>query len=171
MGKAKRKKKQPVDHRIAPTNEAFQHGDFASAGMAYNRIPVIASMHKRGMLNDAEVLALGYFRDQASIADRSEMRSCLDRSVSGGERGPSVAVVSAQLETARMERDLGQLVYIARAIAVKDVSLSQWCIGQHGGRERYDGKGKFVAMVPVCELRVMRMALQDLKMAAHRITR
>ena len=75
------------------------------------------------------------------------------------------------LETGRIERDLGQLVDIARAVAVDDKSLSQWCIDKHGGRERYDGNGRFVAIVPICEKRHMEIARLELRMAARRIVR
>jgi hypothetical protein len=49
--------------------------------------------------------------------------------------------------------------------------LSEWCIARHGGRERYDGSGRFVAMVPCAEKRVMAEALLDLKYVAGTIVR
>lgn len=174
MGKAtsrKRKTKTKLsDGRITPTAEAMANGEFISAGMAFRRIPVIDTMLARKQITVSDHAALGYYRDQASTCDVSP-KSCLDRSIRGSDHGPSVSVLSATLETARIERDLGQLRDIARAIAVDDMSLSQWCISQFGGRERYDGKGRFVAMVPNFERRAMAMAIQDLKMAAHRIVR
>lgn len=173
MARTKRKKApKQTDSRILPTAEQLAKGDYVSAAEARRRVPVIETMYKRGQINEEEYRALGYYRDQASIADSSPCRSCLDRDMhSGSGNGPGAAVVSAMIETGRIERDLGSLWLIARAVAVDDKSLSQWCIEQHGGRERYDGKGQFIAMVPISELKVMRIALQDLKMAAHRIVR
>lgn len=170
MARAKRKKKPEMDQRIPPTIEAMQHGGFSSAGMAYKRIPVIDTMLERNQLTQAEYTALGYYRDQASIAETSPVKSCLNRDASGSDRGPSVAVQSAILETARIERDLGSLREIARAIAVDDISLSTWCISQNGGRERYNGKGEFVAVVPIKD-GLEDVAVLEIKMAARRIRR
>lgn len=172
MARAKRKKtKAPAIDRVLPTLEQLASGEFVSAGMSMRRVPMIEMMHKRGQLTEEEYRRLGYYRDQASVADRSGVKSCLDREIGNGGDGPGAAVVSAMIETGRIERDLGSLWEIARAVAVDDISLTQWCINQHGGRERYNGAGEFIAMVPVCELKVMRIALMDLKMAARRIVR
>jgi len=172
MGKAKRKKKTPtaVD-RTLPTPEQLASGDFVSAGMPMRRVPMIETMHKRGQLTEEEYRSLGYYRDQASIADRSGVKSCLDREIGSGGAGPGAAVISALIETGRIERDLGSLWKIARAVAVDDLSLTQWCIDQRGSRERYNGDGEFIALVPIGEVKAMRLALQDLKAAAGRIVR
>lgn len=171
MARTNRKRKPKTDGRIEPTAEAMAHGDFISAGMAYKRIPVIETMHKRKQITEAEFAALGYYRDQAGLSEKSPVRSCLNREASGGSGRVSVAVKSAILETARIERELGSLRAIARAVAVDDTSLSDWCISQNGGRERYNGNGDFIAVVPIAESRVMKTALLDLKMAARRIYR
>lgn len=181
-GRAKNKKKAVKVNRNAPTAELMATGEFVSAGMAYSRTPVIDSMLKRGMLSEREHIALGYYRDQASQAEDDAKRMSVmapEKAMGGGGGGyPVGGYIPADycdspstLETARIERDLGILQPIARAIAVDDMSLSQWCIRQHGGRERYNGKGQFVAIVPNMERAAMKMALQDLKMAAHRIVR
>jgi len=49
------------------------------------------------------------------------------------------------------------------------VTLTAWCVKQYGGRERYNDKGDFIAIVPVSEKLRMGMATMELKMAAHRI--
>lgn len=180
--KAVNKPAKVAKDRICPTAEQMLTGNFASAGMAHKRIAVIDSMFKRGQLDERRWMALGYYRDQASQAeDDAKRASSLDpaKVMGGGGGGHPVGGYipvdycdsPATLETARIERDLGVLAPIANAIAVNDTSLSQWCIDQYGGRERYDGEGRFVAMVPNFEKRAMQMALQDLKMAADRITR
>lgn len=171
MGKSRTKKKAKVDDRIAPTAEQQARSDFHSAGMAYKRIPVIDTMLTRGQLTDKEHLALSYYRDQASLADKSPIKSCIDFTVTGGDHGPSAAITSAILETARMERDMLSCWRIARAVAVDDISLTEWCIKQYGGRERYGPKGNFIAVVPVREKSVIGLALMDLKHAARRIVK
>lgn len=170
MGKAtNRKQKAKLDDRTPPTPEQMARGEFRSAGMAYKRVPVIETMLSRGQLNEREYIALSYYRDQASLADRSPLKSCIDFSVSGGDNHPSAALASAMLETARMERDMGSVWPIARAVAVDDVSLTQWCIDEYGGRERYKDS-KCIAIVPITD-NAVSIALLELKMAAGRIVK
>lgn len=180
MGKATRKRKPKIDDRMPPTAEQMARAEyvengerkagFHSVGMAYKRVPVIDTMLSRGQLNEREYIALSYYRDQASLADRSPLKSCIDFSVKGGDNHPSAALASAMLETSRMENDMGSVWPIARAVAVDDVSLTEWCIKEYGGRERYDTKGKCIAIVPVVDNAVC-VALIELKMAAGRVVK
>lgn len=135
-------------------------------------VPPIDRLLSIGKLTEDEHRALTYYRDQADTANKSPIKDSLNKTVSGGgEHGLSAAVVSAMLATARMERDMGQLSDIARAVAVDDMTISQWCIRKHGSRERYDGKGRFVCYVPLREVEVTKIAVMELRMAAHRIVR
>lgn len=171
MGKAKRKAKPARDTRIAPTPEAQAHGNYTSAGMAYRRVPMIDTLRDTGRLTDDQHRRLMHYRDQDAVAEASLTKSCLDFRIGGGGgvMPMSAAVLSANLEVGRIERELGTLRGIARSVAIDDWSLSRWCCERYGSRERYDGKGKFVAMVPLRERAVMALALMDLRMAAHRI--
>lgn len=179
MAKGRKMKAQTAERIEAPTPEqvgAFMrsgvmHFETATTKVAYRRLPVIDRLHTAGTINDDEYSALAYYRDQAGLAERSPVRSCLDDTVSGGSHGPGAAITSAMIETGRMERDMGVLWRIARAVAVDDWTLEQWCVEQFGWRERYDGKGRFVAVVPVLEKQHMKRARIDLRAAAHRITR
>lgn len=171
MAKSNRKRKPKSDDRMPPTPEQMARGEYHSAGMAYKRIPVIETMLTRGQLTDREFVVLDYYRQQASLADKSPLKSCIDFSVNGGDTAPSAAITSALLETARIERDMQSLWPLARAVAVDDVSLTEWCIRQYGGRERYGPKGNFIAMVPVREKSVVGQAMMELKMAARRIVK
>ena len=178
--KAKAKGNPSVNRFLRPTEAREAHNDFQSAGAAMRVKPVIESL--QGKLTAEQYDNLAYYRDQAHRAeDDMAQGSTLDPErimggVSGGSAGSKIPVsvllaTPAICETSRIERDLGQLWEIARAVAVEDMTLSRWCIAQHGGRERYDGKGKLVAVVPVAEKRVMAEALLELKAAANRITR
>lgn len=180
MAKARRKKKPEPICIIGPTDEQIASGVFRRATIAYRRVPMIDTLKDAGKLTDAEYSALAYYRDQAIQAEDDAARSsplAAERIMGGGGRsGGSTTPVTllstpALLETARIERDLGSLLDIARAVAVDDMSLTQWCIAKHGGRERYDGKGKFIAMVPRCERNAMGIAHLELKHAARRIVR
>lgn len=129
MARPKRKKKiapSPVERFLRPTEEREAHNDFQSAGAAMRVIPPIVLLHKQGVLTDEEYTALAYYRDQASLADSSPMRSCIDFSPKGGN-GPGVAIQSAIRETARIERDMGPLRRLCRAVCVDDVPVERWC--------------------------------------------
>ena len=184
MAKARRKKKPEPLRIIGPTEEQIATGVFRRANAAYRRVPVIDTLHDAGKLTYAEYAALSFYRAQAIQAEDDAARSsplAPERVMGGGgQSGGSTTPITllstpALLETARIERDLGSLLDIARAVAVDDKSLTQWCIERHGGRERYDGKGKFVAMVPNGRCSgpdsVMGIALLELKWASGRIVR
>ncbi|HEX8418526.1 MAG TPA: hypothetical protein VF638_00780 [Sphingomonas sp.] len=133
--------------------------------------PPIDVLFEVGSLTEDEHIALSYYGDQCRMARRSPLKDSLNQERGSGGLGLPAAVVSALLAEARIDRDLGQLRDIAHAVAVDEVSLPQWCIQKHGGRERYNGAGKFVAIVPVGEVKAMRMALMELKWAAGRIVK
>lgn len=178
MARARRKSKKPlaaIAKGLGPTPEQASHGHYVSVFVQgekkYRRIPIIDQMLDRGDLLDREHRALSFYREQAQLAERSPVKSCLDDSKGGGTGGLtlSAAITSAIITTARIERDLGSLLDIARAVAVDDKSLSQWCVAKHGGRERYNDKGVFIAMVPVSEKINMHAAKLELRHAAARI--
>lgn len=174
MAKARRKKQKrsipsAIENFIRPTDERLAHNDVESAGAARRITPPIDMLFRQGKLDQRRYEALHYYRDQANLANKSEVRCGIDFSIRGGGYGPGVAITSAMLETARMERDIGSLCDIVQAVARDDMTLTKWCIHRHGGRERYDGSGRFIAMVPNRERDVMRMALMELRMAADRI--
>jgi hypothetical protein len=175
MPTKRNRKSRVIDQRVGPTPEQNRLADYASVGMAHRRVPAIETLRARGLLSDGEYRRLAFYRDQVSLAERSLTKSCLNIVIgmapgrTGSERGPSAATVSARLTVGRIERELGSLLGIARAVAVEDMSLSQWCVAKHGGREKFDADGAFVAVVPLAEKRVMAGAKLDLKMAAARI--
>lgn len=131
MARKRTKSKQPrkvpasIERFIRPTEARVAHNDFQSAGAAVRVVPVIVGLHKRNVLDDREYAALAYYRDQASLAEKSPVRSCIDFSPKGSH-GPGVAIVSAQLETWRIERGMGQLASLCRAVCVDDMKLEQW---------------------------------------------
>jgi hypothetical protein len=179
MSKRKNTKRKIRDDRMTPTPELHQHGVIElpeitqkRAQLAAKRIPPLETMWRAGKLSDAHYLALDFYRTQALTAEHSSTRDSLNFEVRVQTFGHIPAVVlSARIETGRMEKDLGSLRDIARAVARDDKSLSQWCCEQHGSHERYDGKGKFVAIEPNFKERVMPIALMDLRSAAGRIVR
>lgn len=186
MGKARRRRGQRVHDRDEPTeaqlaSRAFERGsvmhvESATASEAYRRKPVIVSMFQQWLreerdhvpasqrqgINDRQFDMLSYYRDQATLADRSPVRSCCDITPRSGH-GPGIAIQSAIRETWRMERDMGLLWRIARAVAVDDKTLTQWCIDEYGGRDHpRDG------IIPKCA-GLVHYARLELRAAADRL--
>lgn len=152
--------------------EALRSSARERMGKARKIVPPIETLHEAGKLTDDEYKALAYYADQATLAERSPLKDSLNRERAGGTGDMySATVVSAMLETARIERDLGALRDIAHAVAVNEMTLAKWCIERHGGRERYGPCGKFIAIVPQREKANMAIALLELRMASHRIVR
>lgn len=174
--KHQRKKRAKADKAEINPFRA-QHGDTVSAGMAVKFTPAIDTLLARKDITQGEYDALKYYREQAGLAERSPLKSNLDRSVSGSEgNGPSLAITSAKIETSRLDRILGSLAAITKAVAVDDMSLTQWTCEQYGSRERYkrdkDGNiiepRKVVSIEPKGKLSV-QMARFELKFAARRM--
>jgi len=166
-----------VSRFLRPTAAREAHNDFVSAGIAFRVVPMIETLRRTNRLTQAQFDNLAHYREQAHQAeDDMKQSTALDPDRAGGSStGGAIPAIllgtAAILETARIERDLQSLRHIARAIAVDDKSITQWCIDQYGGRERYDGKGNFIAMVPVGECKRVATAIMELRMAARRIVR
>ena len=62
--------------------------------------------------------------------------------------------------------DAKAMIDVLEAIVRDDMSLSQYCGRKYGGRERYNAKGKLVAIVPRSERRVMKLERINLLYAA-----
>ena len=162
-----RKKRGPSEKAVVnPFRE--QHGPTVSAGMARKVVPVIVTLKTRGDITQSEYDALNHYRDQASLAEQSPTRDSCDFSVRGGTEGngPSLAIISAKRETERLERLLGNLRGVCRAVCVDDLSLTQWACKQHGSRERK--RGNVVEFVPKGK-KVIDFARWELKFAANRM--
>jgi hypothetical protein len=159
------------------TPERAQHNAFVSAGMAHRVVPVISELLAASDLTPSQYDVLAYYRDQATRAEDDMARQsplAPERIMGGGgcHYGPGNWIIidtPALRETARIERDLGNLRDIARAVAVDDMTLTRWCIERFGGRERLKS-GKVIAIVPAGK-RHVEVARLELRMAAGRIVR
>lgn len=181
MARAKRKPPQPEITGIDATPERMAKGDavivealrtgqerMTKARRLKPPIDVLRDTFKLCVRRHA---MLAWYAEQVAIGERSPLKDSLNQERYGGDAEPSAAIVSALLNVGRIERDLGSLLPIARAIAIDEIDLNEWCIREHGGRERYDGKGRFICMVPNAESRVVPIALLELSMAADRIVK
>jgi hypothetical protein len=131
MAKQRRKRK-PVTEYAEPTPEQLASGVFHRELVTYRRTPVIRTLLTSGKLTQRQFDGLNRYADIANLAERSELRSCIDFSIKGNGDGLPHFGVRMNIELGRLERALGALQPIAHAIAVRDVTLAQWAIQQAG---------------------------------------
>lgn len=183
MGRDKRKRKNKaadvVARFIRPTEAREAHNDFQSAGPAVRVVPVIDTLLKQKRLSQAEYDALNHYRTQAHQAEDDIAQSgTLDpqRMMGGGGCFSGAGKIPAHLlrwspaieECGRLERELGSLLDIARAVAVEDVTLTRWAIQQGGGIEaKRSGRADIVPVDAAAE----ELAVMELRFAAGRIRR
>lgn len=137
MAKRNRKKKPEAVTIIGPTPEQAEKAQYQRAGLAYRRVPVIDDLAAQHKLTTRQFAALARYRDVAVAEERSPLRDSLDKAEQGrgsGEHLPPSALRIA-MELARLERALGSLRDIARAVAVDDNTLAQWAMLKSGAQE------------------------------------
>lgn len=167
---AKRKPKKKVDPVViaGPTPEQVSKGTFQRAGIAYRRVPVIDTLFSEHKLTMRQFKALARYRDVAIADERSPLRDSLDKAEHGaggaGEHLPPSALRTA-IELGRLERALGSLRDVARAIAVDDMTLTAWAAQRYGSRAierkgvvQFEPKGAAV-----------NIAWVDIRMAGERL--
>ena len=143
MTKAKRKPKKAEPIQIAvPTDEQLAQGEFRRVGMCFRRVPVIETLYAEHKLTSRQFNGLARYRDVAIAEDRSPIEDSVGkmlRGALGGGDGQSLSALRVAIELARLERALGSLAGVARAIAVEDQTISAWAMGRHGSIERVRG--------------------------------
>lgn len=172
---AKRKaKKLPLDI-IGPTPEQAQHYDYERAALAYRRIATIDTLLSRGTLSQRQYDGLRRYRDVGVKCDRSEIMDSTARLLhvagTSNDDGPSASYVRALQDLGWLERELGQLVDIARAIAIEDRTLSEWAMREGGSVMRSETNDKTGKVVIWFEPRkkMLKIAQMDIRMAGERL--
>lgn len=166
MKRKKRAKTAPV---IEPTPQQQDKGSFHRAGLAWRRIPAIDVLRDQGKLTARQHGGLSRYRDIATAAERSEVGSSLDFSVRGGGEGLPHFGVRMNIELGRLERELGSLRDIARAVAVRDLSVSQWAMEQTGSVMRHREIGKKVIRWFEPRRKAHELAMLEIRMAGERL--
>lgn len=170
---AKSKKKRPKREEVfEPTPEQFAAGTFERAGLAYRRVPVIDTMLQVNALSRRQYDGLRRYRDVALADDRSPLRDSLGKlqdGIGGGGTGLPPSAIRIAIEVGRLERALGVLREIARAIAVDDTTVSQWAIKRAGSvmRTRTDRAKTITWFAP--PRKAYDIAMQDVRMAGERL--
>ena len=165
----KRKAKAVVDAYDGPTPEQVANGEFHRELVTYRRTPVIRTMLASGKISQRQFNGLSRYADIANLADRSELRSCIDFSVRGNGDGFDPFGIRTNIELGRLERALGALQPIAHAVAVRDVTLAQWAMHRAGSvmRERTQGMKVITWFEP--RRTAAKIALVDIRFAGDRL--
>lgn len=172
MAKRKKKKLEAID-LMGPTDEQQEHFSYERATLAYRRVPVIVTLASKGTLTQRQFDALSRYRDIGLKCEQSSiMDSCqrLLHIAGGGKDGMSPATLRAYQELGWLEQELGQLVDIARAICIDDVSLSQWAMNKAGSvmRER-EGVGRKIIRWFEPRAKALKDATMEIRMAGERL--
>ncbi len=163
-----------------PTPEQFAKGQFVQggnlatsaterAGLAYRRVPVIKTLLATGKLSQRQYDGLHRYADIANLADRSELRSCIDFSIKGNGDGLPHFGVRMNIELGRLERALGALQPLAHAVAVRELSLSQWAIQRAGSVMRSRDLGRKTVTWFEPPRKALDAAMLDIRMAGERL--
>lgn len=184
MVKSKAKRKRITITYAEPTPERMaqvtfeQGGNCATgqderSGVAYRLVPVIDTMAQTGKLSARQHYGLARYRALAD--DRSltkDSTEALLQTGSGeplglppGFAGMMVGKYGWERSTAFLERELGMLYDIARAIAVDDVTVSRWAMDKGGAIERR--RGNVVWFEP--RRKALAIAMMDIRMAGERL--
>lgn len=168
MAKAKGKRKDPAIQIETATPEQLEKGDFRRTGMHYRRVPVIETLYAECKLTSRQFNGLARYRDVAVAEDSSIIEDSVGkllRNCVGGGEGAGDFHLRIAIELGRLERALGTLRDIARAIAVEDKTLSAWAMHRHGSFERI--KGNVVKFEP--SKSAFKEAWMDIRMAGERL--
>lgn len=169
MARKAKAKRKPVAEYAEPTPEQIAGGDFHRELMVYRRTPVIGTLLATGKISQRQFNGLNRYADIANLADRSELRSCIDFSVQGNGDGFDPFGVRTNIELGRLERALGALQPIAHAIAVRNTTLAQWAIQRAGSVMRDKSIGAKIITWFEPRRKAANLALVDIRFAGERL--
>jgi hypothetical protein len=141
-------------------------------GKAFRRKPMIDVLYGQGLFSSDEYKALKHYRHHADLADRSPLKDSLAnlmRISSGSGNGPTVTMLNAIRVRDDIERAVGSLVDILRAVVVDDMSLSQWCISRGNSAEKCRARKKGRVCAIEANEGALRIAQLEMKIAAGRV--
>lgn len=173
---SKRKKRPDPVQVIEPTPEQLEKGEFGrqvqpgQQAAPYRRVPVIDTLFEEHKLTTRQFHGLERYRAVAIADERSPIADSIGKMMQGliggqGGRGPSLSAQRVAIELGRLERCLGALAPIARAIAVEDKTLSQWAM-DHGGAIQATRAG-VIKFEPTKS--AFKIAWADIRMAGERL--
>lgn len=164
---------------IGPTPEQIAAFDLAdivdkrrgrvsvTLGRAFRRRRQIDMLRESNLVSVDEFKALHHYRHHADVADRSPLRDSIAtlNMIRGSGEEPTVALLNSIRIRDDCERAAGPLRGILRAVAIDDVSLSQWVISHGGGIEKRRLRGTVIEPRP----KALDIARLEFRIAAQRV--
>lgn len=148
-------KKQERLHReiVGPTPEQhrranYELGDIVDVepgkvavriGKAYRREPYFEELARREAtgIGADDLRCLRFYRNRFEAAQRSPVRSVLNRDAGGKGDGPMLAALISSSDHRFLEHGIGAAVHTLRAIALEDKSYAQVAMDRWGSREQH----------------------------------
>lgn len=111
-------------------------GKMLVLGKAYRRRPWFETMYERNLIGRDDLLALRWYRAAHEAADRSELKSCLNRTVGRGEAGLPPHVIAARQNLAICADAMGPVRDVVALVAIADMPFKQVAMAVYGTREQ-----------------------------------
>ena len=172
--KQARKAKRTVEI-LEPTPEQFQRSEYALVsitergqvtGAGFRKVRELERLFSDDVISPSEFAALHRYRLYADMADKSPLRDSLDRHMPQGGSGEIPPyILDAKFRTGAVEKALGQLCDMTRAIIVDDLSVVDWVIDRGHWYISHDRDQHRIRAKP----EFVSVAKLDLRMAARRV--
>jgi len=135
---------------VAPTPEQMRHATFElkpivdregnksiTIGEAYRRLPWFETMYQRGIIDSIDRRCLRFYRRAHEGADRSLVRSVLNRDFgSGNGEGPSEWQYQAKANLRMCEDAIGSVLSTLQSVALMDRPFREVAMVRFGSREK-----------------------------------
>lgn len=173
MKRGRKMKRVQMEAVLGPTDEQAERYEYERHTLAYRRVAVIDTLRTTGKLTQRQFDGLARYRDIGLKCERSEIMDSCARllHVAGHDAGGmSPSTMRAMSELGWLERELGSLRPIARAICIDDMTVSEWamCDGGSVMRER-DGRGSSVIRWFEPRRKYLQAAMLEIQMAGERL--
>lgn len=154
---------------IEDVTDKSRGGGTITIGKAYRRQRMIDVLAASGAISEIEHRALRHYRHHADLADRSLVRDSLCLQRGGAGAGMTLTTLNAVRVRDDLERAAGTLADILRAVAVYDMSLSQWAMNASGSIERQaERRGKPITLLEP-KRKALEIAKLEIRIAAQRV--
>lgn len=173
--KARKQKQVDIDPPVPPTPEQMERGVYieereTKAGQVgkprYKRVRMLECLFADGVFTPSEFVGLHRYRLYADMADKSPLRDSLDRHMPQGGSGEIPPyILDAKFRTGAVEKALGRLCDMTRAIIVNDLSVVDWVIDRGHWYISHDRDQHRIRAKP----EFVSVAKLDLRMAARRV--
>lgn len=131
-------------------------------GKAYMRVPWFETMYARNIseIDRIDLKCLRFYRRAFEAANRSEMKSCLNRSEAAGSSPRLPALFAMTYDLTMCEEAIGSLVDTMRAVVLQDMTFKAVAMQRFGSREEVVWKAgvRTTKLIPISKAHVATIA-------------